>query len=218
MQAHHIAFGLVLAACVPAGAQLNYLSQTRLVSASTNYGGGDSQQAPDFGPFHGSASATGSLLYGGSASAGQDSTLGPWEVTFSGQTTAEKPTAAGTGRANADSKLMVTFRIDQPILYTTTISLPSSPGSDPTQPALAGEALVLSGDGSTTYPLAGTLAAGEYQLQFSYSAQDYYPMDGAVGNYSVDFVASAAPEPTSISLAALGGVALLACRRRKRVS
>jgi len=93
-------FALWSLAVVPAKADLQFLGQTRSVSAENSQGASSSASASSFDPFHGAASVaweyTGdrlrdeeSGLY--SAEAGQDSTLLPYGITAQGYTHDHQP-------------------------------------------------------------------------------------------------------------------------------
>jgi hypothetical protein len=123
-------FGLLSLVIVPARADVQFLGQTRSVSAENSQGGGSSASASGFDPFHGTAGVVWEYKAGQfpgdmdglySADAGQDSALLPYGITAQGYAYDQEPFFHYVDHTqSAGSDLHVAFRTDAATVFLVT--------------------------------------------------------------------------------------------------
>jgi hypothetical protein len=222
--------GLVGAEAADA-ALINPVSQTRTISASAQncdsvdcFTDSQSDSATDFGPFDSTATAQVDVSGVVSASAQQQSSIGPSVVLVYGS--ADSPgfiPSSNPRDSSASSHFELTFDVLQPLTYTLYAFgyvRESDPGpSGSSHFRLAGgpgnETIVdvgtISDSGFGPFPEQGALLPGRYTLLAE--SQVWTPSPSISASYSVEF--TVVPEP-STGLLLAGGLLALAARRQRR--
>ncbi len=191
-------------------AQFAYISQTRTVSASTG-GENNSASAPGFGFFSESVGSQ-TPSESASASAGQTSRLGNFEITASG--------GAGAGALNAfsasaSSNLDVEFTLDTgyEYVFAADLVLASSPTDARVQLFGPGGEVILDTVDDSSLSQMGSLEAGGYRLLARVGASNSGSPDFPDPGGSFDFTLTLTPTPGA-SVVLLSGLAFVTRRRR----
>ncbi|MFT3686273.1 MAG: hypothetical protein QM783_15365 [Phycisphaerales bacterium] len=212
------------ALCAVAGStfgQVTYVARNSQISASSTQGPTNSQGTVNFDPFNQSVSSNG---FRGNGAASQQSTLSASAITWSTSSTAlsvfGSPMSGGSGAANANNTLSVTFDVASLIGFEIS-------GAQPLWPGFVGSTYIhlnrISGEGgaasiySHQYPDAdgsyfasGVLTPGQYTLSVDFSL---HAAAGAV--WSFDGTGQLVFTPAPGAAAALGMAGVFASRRRR---